>query len=200
MLQCALRLGYIDLQHLFPRAPAGIGYGKLHAGLGHAVHFHRKVRVAQAVAEGIAGLHALLIKPAIANIDILGVFLVFQIAVAVAEGIGAGIVVIADRPCVCQAAAGAGFSGQDVRQRIAALHAPLSEKQHCIHWDLVQNGQIHHAAAVEDQHQLLVVFPQQPQAFGFYIGQEIVALFHSAILSFSRLPGKDINGSVCFIR
>ena len=159
-----------------------------------------KTGVTASISKGVSGRDGPFLKPAVAYIDTLGVFLVFQVTVSVAESIGTGVILIAFAPCVGQFPAGADRTGKNIHQSIAALGAALSEEDHRVYGNLVQNAQIHNAAAVEDQNQLLVVLPQEPQTFSFYIGQKIIALLNSAILSLARLPGENINSGVCFLR
>ena len=178
----------------------GVGHGNGHAVFRDLSNFMFKTGVAESISKGVSGRDGLFLKPAVAYIDILGVFLVFQVTVSVAESIGTGVILIAFAPGVGQFPAGADRTGKNIRQSIAALHATLAEKQYRIHRDLVQNGEIQHTAAVKHKNELSIMFSQQTQAVFFYVREQIVPLFCASVAAFARLTGENINCRVRLIR
>ena len=74
----------------------------------------------------------MLVKPTVAYIDAFTVRFVFQIAVSMAEGICSGIIPILHGPGICQLAAGADRTRENICQCVSAFHAALTVEQHCV--------------------------------------------------------------------
>ena len=144
-------------QYFFAGTGAGIGDSYTHLRIFHLYIAVGKGRIAQTKSKRKTRTDIFLFKPAVADIDSLTVFLVFQIAVSIAECTGAWVIFIAHRPGVGQPAARRNLTGQDIGHGTAALHAALPVKQHRIDTHALERRKVECAAAVKHQNQFFVM-------------------------------------------
>ena len=184
-----LRRGYIQLHDLGPGSVAGVRHGhgdgavcNLQIGIG-------KLRVAQPISKGEAHGLARLVIIAVADIQPL-----FVVDDLFAEGVAAGYIRIAQRPCFGQLAAGIGLAGQQVGRRRAARLTGQPHIQHGL--DLIQPRRFHRTAAEQHDNRVGV-------GGGHGFNQAVVALRHGhrfAVKAFGFVnigqPCAD-HGDVC---
>ena len=116
-------------------------------------------------------MDAVFLKPTIADIDVLAVFLVFQIAVAMSECVRRRIILIPYRPSIGQSSGGTVFSGQDIGKCVSSLGSRLTIEQHGVDPRLIQARQVDYAAAVQYQDQLFIMGRKLFQTLLFHIGE-----------------------------
>ena len=195
-----LGAGDVDLHH-FPAGEADACVFGLHVHLdgvrshAQARKAQRKVGVGQPVAEGEQGLHPKAVKVAVAYIDPLLVDGLFQVAVQVAETLGAGIVGVAPGPGGSQLAFRRGLAQQYVCHGMAPFLAQLGQLQHRldVHRHVQQIGQLHGAAGVEQQDDGQAQTVQGAQVVPLAVAEIVVAFFQAAVLALARDPAQDID-------
>ena len=139
--------------------------------------------IGQAVAKGIENpVPGEGFQPAVTQIDVLAVLA----ALFLAEVRGGGIVLIAQCNGICQTAGGDRLSQQQVGGSIAAFHASMPENQHGAEGVVLQEGQIHDGADVQQQHGVGKPPGHQPEHIHFLIGEVVAPFFRKAI---PILPG-----------
>ncbi len=132
--QLPCRGGIVHLHHFLARVctPA-VGHLHLHGDSipvrFHILCLHGEIRVGAAVAKGIRRGHVKGIKITVSHIDSLGIVFIIDVAVHMAELLGAGIIQIILRPCGGELAAGRHLARHHVRQGIAADIARLAHEQ-----------------------------------------------------------------------
>ena len=133
------------------------------------------------------------LKPTVAHINILVVF----VALAVAEMVRGGVVLIIDGDGVCQAAGGILPAAQQVRDGVAAFHTALPGQQHGAEMKFFQEAHIHHGTDVQNQHRVGEGGGDLLQEDALFIGQIVAALFQYALPVLAGGAADDHHGMVC---
>ena len=195
-----LGAGNVDLRHFPPgEADARIFHFHIHFDgvRSHAqpCKAQRKVGVGQPVAEGEQRLDPKAVKVAVAYIDPFPVDGFFQVAVQVAETLGAGIIGIAPGPGGGQLALRRGLAQQYVRHCVAALLPQLGQLQHRLDVDrpVQQIGQLHRAAGVNQQNDGQTQTVQGAQVVPLPVAEVVIPFFQPAVLALPRDAAQDID-------
>ena len=153
--QNALGRGAVHLHHFLAGVAAGVLHGGFHPD-GVAAQLHLDIlqsegSVGQAKAKG--ELDLVLgegLEVAVAHVNVLGV----DVGVVAQEVGGAGMVLIAVGDGVGELAAGSHGAGEHIGHSVSALHAALPHHQRGGDGILLQPGQVHDAAGIDEHHGL----------------------------------------------
>ena len=151
--------------------------------------------VAQAVAEGIEGLHAEGVEIPVAHVDALPVIGLVPLAAVVAERGGRRVVRIGLGPGGRQTARGVGLPQEHVGHGVAAHGAALADQDQGADAGHGPDGRrVHHAAHVQQDDQPLVPPPQLRQQRQLPRQQLIVAGTPEPVRALAGVPGQHIDG------
>ena len=121
--------------------------------------FHRKVRVAQSVTEGIPGLNRKGIKIAVAHKDVLAVIFPFHVIIEIAVFHRVRNILVFHRPGRSQMTGGRHIAEKNIGKGVTAGRAQHGHEQGRVRPGVVQCTDIHHTARVDDQNQFAVSPP-----------------------------------------
>ena len=155
-----------------------------------------KTGIVKPIAKAVAGLHAKGVEETIAHIDAFVVFLIIFISSQIGVGRIGGNIFKTVCPAGSQSSGEILLAGKNIRQRIAALFAALDKIDQCGNVHGIQEGQIDHAAAVDNDDQILIMLGDKRQVFPFHIVQTIVTLFICAVIAFSGLASQHIDRGI----
>ncbi|CCX37990.1 unknown [Clostridium sp. CAG:1013] len=178
LVQLPCRHRHVQLSHLFAQGVASILHRHLDAHLG-AGHCHLGLTqsesgIPQAIPKGEQGSLVHRVEVPVAHVNS------FLIAGVVHLGkIPHLAVILPLGPGGSQLTGGIGFAQDHVRQRISQSHTGLGQQQNVL--NLHYRGQVHHAAYVEHQQEVFVLFPSRQNVTDLGLGQFKVSRSGSAV-------------------
>ena len=156
-----------------------------------------EIRITEAKTEGIGRFHTEAVKITVSYIDTLLIVFVLQIAVEVTVLIGKGNVRILFCPGIGKFAGGCHLSADNVSKGVAALSAKLADVQNSIDaGNLFCEGHVDGAAAVDDQHKMLIMCGAETNGSLFFLGQEHITGLCLPVSTLTCLPAQHINAGI----